>query len=236
MMNTDSVGQGSHWILGIVAFGDKMLILFDSLVYVTEDVRIAQFKQLAALAMCSSLIAGVDFNVNLWSCIFSADCPKQRNSYDCGMYATTTAVCILNSKDYVNLDSEIGRKWMRFTASQVSQPVFYATETIPFRVTTDLLVRCEGELSKLDGQSLGIVTVNTQQITNELIIEKQGWTMCGAGPSCDMDQSHSKEQALCIVCRKWFHEMCCHGQNQAVTYFMCNNCVNHAESAQEFKN
>ena len=100
--NTASTGIGSHWLLGLISFSEKCVIMFDSL----DGIMSA-------------------FDPSLWRCIFSADTPKQPNMYVCGFYVTITACCTVaqEKENYVKLESSKGRRWMHSKINMKHQPV-----------------------------------------------------------------------------------------------------------------
>jgi len=225
-MNTDTKGKGSHWLLGMVAFNFKMIIIFDSL-HTSEDRRILQFGQLALLALFCTNIADQDFDINQWNCILSSDCPKQPNGYDCGLFSTATAVCILLGKEYVSLSSAYGRKWMQFILVNAKQPVLRQEARIAFNASVQLEDRCVSDLRKWTDNDLTLTTMDTQDLTIHITTatDKQGWTVCGANDSCGRDKSHAEAHVLCVQCRTWFHEMCAGSMPTNCIYFTCLRCL-----------
>lgn len=224
-MNTDTRGQGSHWLLGMVAFNVKTIIIFDSL-HTSEEARIPQFKQLAVIAFLSTYLANQDFDIDLWDFILSNDSPKQPNGYDCGLFSTVIAVCILFGKEYVSLSSQVGRKWMQFIIANADQPVLRLEPRISFVASDEMEQRCISDLNKWVNKDLNLTTMNTEDLTIDIATttDEQGWTVCGANDSCGRDISHAEAHVMCVQCRTWFHEMCAGSRSKDCVYFVCLRC------------
>ena len=225
-INTDPVSSGSHWLLGVVAFAEKTVIVLDSLEHVKPDMRREQYKNLLILAMISASIAGQPFAAEEWTCLFSRDCPRQPNGYDCGLFTTTTACCIIAGKRYVRLRSDLGRKWMLHVTAQLSKPVYRSIPARQFDPSAKLVSDVWEKLVALDDfcVTLRVITANTTAFTMNLVAERAGWTICSA-TTCVRDESHNHEHLMCVACRQWFHDVCVSNADVSAAYFRCVNCL-----------
>ena len=110
-------GQGisaEHWILGVISKKNETIFVLDS--WDSNSNRREIFKCLNIYITLMTFTEGLSVDLEDWENVYSDDCPLQRNSYDCGLFAVLFAHAIFQKckPQYPpkHLSSLHGRRWI----------------------------------------------------------------------------------------------------------------------------
>ncbi|KAI1294000.1 hypothetical protein HDE_06208 [Halotydeus destructor] len=238
----DRSGATGHWVLGLICFTSRRVIVFDSLFAKYQPERrkhvFAFAKRYITLA---HLFAGYPEDMTKWKYIFATDAPKQRNGFDCGIFAFHIVHAILH----------------RVVPSTFPPPSDVA-RTILYETLTDkaLLNRVrDAELYALSNMDKACF-LDTKQLSQipllafknafakERVAERPfidhietirdfevrggtEWQATCTGPDCKYDGYDERPHIVrCIACKKAYHSDCFQlltGRKTALctTYFYC---------------
>uniref|UniRef100_A0A8C5MCB0 Ubiquitin-like protease family profile domain-containing protein n=1 Tax=Leptobrachium leishanense TaxID=445787 RepID=A0A8C5MCB0_9ANUR len=120
-------GRGLHWFLAVAELKSKTVTIMDSLNNEYNKYCAVLQKMLYVIhSLCSS----VEFLETDWTWIVSADCPKQSNSYDCGVHVILNSYIICNGLNYVkSFDSNRVRQWIQTKILEVDYSYLTTKQT-----------------------------------------------------------------------------------------------------------
>lgn len=122
VFNTDSDGQGTHWILCVIILATKKIYLIDSLTnLVTNEIVGCSLAMALTIEKCYN-----SNNINDWEICLANDFENQTNMFDCGVFACINAVNIMNN-DYATPFNSLNR---RFEIATLNSQRFDSTETL----------------------------------------------------------------------------------------------------------
>ncbi|XP_015792073.1 uncharacterized protein LOC107368716 [Tetranychus urticae] len=212
------INQGTnHWILGVIAWKSRELIIFDS--YSCYPSYANEFLSLLKIAALSYTLAGLTFNPKEWSYSKASDAQKQPNGFDCGLYLMFHAASIIRKRELTVISSESGRNWIKYVLSKAPFPI---TRKEKQNKVTSIMAQfaniCLSQVSELTVQVQDKICFET--LIESLYHEKQ-YEKC-SNIVCSFPTHQKSESCLCIYCRKWYHRHCC--PKNFKVYFICNNC------------
>ncbi len=89
---------GTHWILAVVYMEDMKMVLYDSLEPSINKFKVIVERMLDVLTLVAAANKNSSFNRSLWSCEV-ADCPKQDNGHDCGVFCIVFMILLTDQVD-----------------------------------------------------------------------------------------------------------------------------------------
>jgi len=219
LLNSDAlfvaVNPGEHWMLGVIIYTSKCIVLLDSL-HNAYDLKKSQvrslFLDLFVLVRTTFLVAEQDTCLDEWKFVYGNDVPLQRDGTECGVIVCLGVLSILNrvsfpSSETISKDMQSrNRRWIfevlsRFHNTPNEPESFFKKrfQGLKMQQMTKLLSETDGNIS--------VIVQNSQKIFNEFLSESSRWTICAAS-SCAGDSDHHQDQFLCVICRQWFHRFC----------------------------
>jgi hypothetical protein len=226
------VDKGDHYVNGGIVFKEKTIFILDSL-RMSDASRRTDFNVLLRIASAAALTSGNKINPDDWTFVYASDAPKQRNSYDCGVFCISNAYAIANAKNFLNtptsrFESNSTRTWIRKLLKENKLPIRLRGKP---KMKDDDRHDAVEELRAIEGYA---ITITRAPINNTLIQQverlKTGWSICAA-KGCTEDTLHEQRQLLCIGCRRWYHERCQDLQTKEnfSEYLYCTECFNKGE-------
>jgi len=228
--------NGTHWMLGVIAFQPKEIIIFDS---IRAD-RTHQFRALTLIAEASYAAAEKPFDISEWKHIYAKDAPSQKNQIDCGVHVCLSAYSILSRTDFqlrrtLN-DSALIRRWALNVLTHIVQPKGATDLVVPGNF--DNRITLTDDDKQLPNQQIPkhrTTILPVQDICLPTVIgliergrgsatSHDGWSHCAAS-NCEGDHPDFSDvrQAMCVMCRNWYHEKCVSNYVRQ-TYFTCHRC------------
>lgn len=209
----------NHWMLVIIDFSKKYLMLMNSLHYSADNVL-----QLFADYLCTvAMTQGKELQWDQWTVLQPVDFPRQRDSHDCGVYVCSfvTILCkgagvIPKSFTAVHRESirkSITTKWNRNGELKSNK---LKVKMIP--VTTNI------EIVKSPPPGFGTTVQYLQHAVKSVF--RTNFKICLLGDECL--QPRNNEMVLCEgICRDFYHYDCLHvGRNlNANESFYCAACL-----------
>jgi Ulp1 family protease len=111
MSTNVSSNSADHWLLGVISFKLKAVVILDSL-GISKNSHINFFEDLFKIVQIVYLIDKKVLDFNQWSFYFDKNCPKQQNSFDCGLFCAFFLYSIFKKFPYKTIESTTGRKWI----------------------------------------------------------------------------------------------------------------------------
>jgi len=232
-INTEALGDGAHWVLGVICLTGKQLCIIDSMVALGNTYA-AQFKMLFTIAAGIVAGGGGRIDPSRWVCYKSYDMVQQTNPRDCGPLVLMAADAIMRKQDIAAIDRGSCRPWVEEILADQSSIRMYkkynGRVAIPDEVIKKYLnaVNVAHQLPSAVEYNVGLLIMGTLDDLN------QQWSMCGADNSCAGDSTHEQVQRFCVLCRTWYHEICDTLQKKShppyPSYYYCSRCFDRLTS------
>lgn len=216
-INTDTQGEGSHWVLGIIFLQMKVIAICDSLG--SNNDRRTQFQELNKILYCIHRVCDMSVDDREYSYFIVRDCKTQQNFYDCGLYVIYNVYSFLRRTPFFSLESDSGRTWIHSILNSG-----FANFNFNYgQVIADVEVARDIE------DNIAFINHPPSEIKDLWPIAQQyfaslnrNWTICGLGDKCVPDESHIHTHFKCVLCRLWFHEKCIEGLPEL--FYVCASC------------
>ena len=111
--NFSDQNSAEHFLLGVILKQQDKIVLLDSL----KDGKAAEprgdiFRALACILVAMYRVENLTATPREYQYIYSKDCRRQNNNYDCGVYVIMNALCILLGKAMKNYPTSLCRKFI----------------------------------------------------------------------------------------------------------------------------
>ena len=103
--------SAEHFMLGVICKQRDQTVILDSIKDGSVTPRRDVFRALAAIYVVMYRVEGFRSLPNEYEYIYSKDCRRQTNSYDCGIYVLMNILSILRGRAYKNIPSLLSRKF-----------------------------------------------------------------------------------------------------------------------------
>ncbi|KAI1308205.1 hypothetical protein HDE_00510 [Halotydeus destructor] len=240
----DRNGPKGHWVLGIICFTSRRVLLLDSLLlaYHAES-RMEVFQFAKRYIVTSHLFAGHREDMTKWQYIFSTDAHQQVNGFDCGIYCFHAVHSLLNRNSEFSAppESDSARSILHETLSLTSRDVLTQIQNAGLQTLENMHKTCildKRQIDEILSISLrqGFSKESVRQQPTKTIIttlrnrETRGgesWKVSCVGQQCQyLDYRDRPHIIRCISCKTQFHSDCyeCFSGSAAslcTSYFYC---------------
>ncbi|RWS24903.1 uncharacterized protein B4U80_13156 [Leptotrombidium deliense] len=216
----NEIFAGMHWMLGLISFKLREIILLDSL---NNSHREEQFDVLRRMAMMAAATAKIKLNLDTWNYIYADDIPKQNNGYDCGLFVILYAYAFVRNEKFFSLPSDIGIRWIKYLGSSFS---FEPQKRLYPRMSPKDLLDVRNIISQQSTMLGSPINIEMNMVEEKLlqtIDDSRNETNVCDFSFCRRGSEVSSTLVMCIICRKWFHEAC-QPYNSNVKYYKCFLC------------
>jgi hypothetical protein len=208
-LNTEHVGPGKHWVLGVISMNDRIIFLLDSWLKNRKNVAASARAFQTLFTIVSVIVAGggVRTYAKDWTFLIADDMPCQKNGYDCAVYVLMAADAVVNKRQLTSIPKTRGRAWVRrllLNATNLGDVDSYNRNVnIPANVLRRYVASLASQRLPIPAHAeIGdMIPVILTHLENN-------WTICDAEDDCKTDSSHDLPQNMCVACRRWLHPTC----------------------------
>ncbi|KAI1306773.1 hypothetical protein HDE_00925 [Halotydeus destructor] len=241
----DRSGSKGHWVVGIICFTSRRVLLLDSLSrgYHAES-RKEVFSFAKRYIVMSHLFAGHREDMTKWQYIFSTDANQQVNGYDCGIYCFHVVYNLLNRVQQLSEppESDSARSILHETLSLTSHEVLRQIHDAEVNGLENMHKTCLVDKRQIEE----ILSISLRQSFSKEFVRQQPtgtilktlrnqetrggefWKVTCVGKQCQYSDYHDRPHIIrCVACKTCFHSDCYERFSGSVpslctAYFYCS--------------
>jgi hypothetical protein len=230
------VNHNQHWMLGVVLFETKTIILVDSFNHIRlgdSGVAKSVFKNLFVLAVSAKLATGLSASTEEWRFVYAVDAPIQNDGTECGVIVCLNVLSLVSRVSYPTNTSlnptkhHRNRRWMLDCLDRSTKINVKPQKVIKKRIPKSHMEVMLSKLAQLITEDINIVSHENSWglIIHAMFYSKSSWTVC-AEKDCVGDDQHGEDQFMCVECRQWVHRFCSQIEKvKECDYFICSSCM-----------